>query len=62
MINHITEHTNKNGKVTIEVFYESGRVYRYSMNDNLPLSVLDKYLNGKAETIYTEYGKVTYIR
>ena len=62
MIDHIKESIHKNGKQTITVFYKSGRVFTYGTNDNLPLTVLDKYLNGKAETIYTQYGKVTYIR
>ena len=62
MIDHIAEFTHKNGNKTIKVFYKSGRVYTFGTNDNLPSSMLDKYLNGKAETIYTYYGKVTYIR
>lgn len=50
IIDHITE---IKGKITIiEVYYKSGRHRRFTENDNLPLTVLDKYLNGNAVVDY----------
>lgn len=49
-IDHITE---IKGKITIiEVYYKSGRHRRFMENDSLPLTVLDKYLNGNAVVDY----------
>lgn len=50
IIDHITE---IKGKITvIEVYYKSGRHIRFTENDSLPLTVLDKYLNGNAVVDY----------
>ena len=61
MIDHITEFENRK-RTESQVHYKIGRVRRFEKNDNLPNTVLNLYLNGNAETKYTETGKITYIR
>lgn len=56
MIHHILEINE-----TIKVYYSNGRVRTFGKNDSLPMTVLDKYLNGNATTEYTNTGKVTRI-
>lgn len=61
MIDHIVEFESKN-TYGILVYYKNGRVRRFNKNDAMPNTVLNFYLNGTAETVYTETGKVTHIR
>lgn len=49
-IDHITEIRGK--IIILEVYYKSGRHRRFMENDSLPLTVLDKYLNGDAVVDY----------
>ena len=69
MINHINKfttngqgkynRTRNNGDYFFVVYYDSGRIYRYTMHDNIPMSVVNVLLNGNyRETVYTDTGKV----
>ena len=57
MIDHINQFTNLKGGYHFQVYYTSGRMVRYTMNDNLPMSVVDVLCNGDCETYYTSTGK-----
>jgi len=58
-INHITKLTNKATKnVTFQVYYEGGKRWTYTHEDNLPMTVVNFLLNQECETVYTETGKI----